>query len=146
MLATLVYGMLFCFFGVLWRYGVILAIPFAAWELGMALLSMGLPEAAILKFSVIGWALTIIDSAAVLVWPDLDLFIQMGLWGGGGEGTGLFGSSIEGAGPLSYFSSKPALGNFSPFVSMLISTIVLVIQAAALWLVGGLLFKGKEIE
>ncbi len=63
-----------------------------------------------------------------------------------GEGTGLFGSSIEGAGPLSYFSSKPALGNFSPFVSMLISTIVLVIQAAALWLVGGLLFKGKEIE
>jgi hypothetical protein len=146
MLATLVYGMLFCFFGVLWRYGVILAIPFAAWELGMALLSMGVPEASILRFSVIGWALTIIDSAAILVWPDIDLFIQMGLWGGGGDGTGLFGSSIEGSAPLSYFSSKPALGNISPFLSMLISTVVLLIQAATLWLLGGLLFKGKEIE
>ena len=41
MLATLVYGMLFCFFGVMWRFGIVLAIPFAAWELGMALLSMG---------------------------------------------------------------------------------------------------------
>lgn len=146
MLATLVYGMLFCFFGVLWRYGVILAIPFAAWELGMALLSMGVPESSILRFSVIGWSLTIIDSAAMLVWPDLDLFIQMGLWGGGGEGTGLWSSSIEGAIPLNYFSSKPSLGNFSPFISMLISTIVLLVQAAALWLVGGLIFKGKEIE
>ena len=27
MLATLVYGMLFCFLGVMWRYGIILAIP-----------------------------------------------------------------------------------------------------------------------
>ena len=32
MMATLVYGMLFCFLGVMWRYGIILAIPFAAWE------------------------------------------------------------------------------------------------------------------
>jgi hypothetical protein len=146
MLATLVYGMLFCFFGVMWRYGVILAIPFAAWELAMALLSMGAPDLAILRFSVIGWALTIIDSAAILVWPDLDLFIEMGSWGGGGEGTGLWGSSIEGAVPLDYFSSKPGLGEMSPFVSMLISTVVLLVQAAALWLLGGLIFKGKEIQ
>ena len=146
MLATLVYGMLFCFFGVLWRYGIILAIPFAAWELGMALLSMGVPEASILKFSVIGWALTIVDSAAMLVWSDSDLFIQMGLWGGNGDGGGLFGSSLEGAAPLSYFSSKPSLGNIGPFVSMLIATAVLLVQAAVLWLVGGILFKGKEIE
>ncbi len=146
MLATLVYGMLFCFFGVMWKYGVVLAIPFAAWELGMALLSMGIPESPILRFSVIGWALTIIDSAAMLVWPDLDLFIEMGWWGGGGEGTGLWGSSIEGAAPLNYFSSKPGLGNISPFLSMLIASLVLLIQAAALWLIGGLIFKGKEIE
>jgi hypothetical protein len=138
--------MLFCFFGVLWRYGVILAIPFAAWELGMALLSMGMPDASILRFSVIGWSLTIIDSAAMLVWPDLDLFVQMGTWGGDGDGTGLFGSSIEGAVPLSYFSSKPGLGNIGPFLSMLIASLVLIVQAAGLWLIGGLLFKGKEIE
>ena len=112
----------------------------------MALLSMGVPEASILKFSVIGWALTIVDSAAMLVWPDSDLFIQMGLWGGDGDGGGLFGSSLEGAAPLSYFSSKPSLGNIGPFVSMLIATAVLLVQAAVLWLVGGILFKGKEIE
>ncbi len=146
MLATLVYGMLFCFFGVMWRFGIVLAIPFAAWELGMALLSMGAPDTAILRFSVIGWALMIVDSAAMLVWTDLDLFIQMGIWGGGGEGTGFFGTSIEGAGPLQYFSSKPSLGDISPFLSMLISSLVLIIQAAVLWLLGGLLFKGKEIE
>ena len=74
-------------FGVMWRFGIVLAIPFAAWELGMALLSMGAPDTAILRFSVIGWALMIVDSAAMLVWTDLDLFIQMGIWGGGGEGT-----------------------------------------------------------
>ena len=85
MMATLVYGMLFNALGVLWKYGIILAIPFAAWELGMALLSMGAPDATLLRFSIIGWALMIIDAAAMLVWPNLDLFILMGNWGGEGN-------------------------------------------------------------
>ena len=110
MMATLVYGMLFNALGVLWKYGIILAIPFAAWELGMALLSMGAPDAFLLRFSVIGWALMIVDSAAMMVWPNIDMFILMGNWGGGGVGGWSFDSSLEGSAPLDFFSSKPGLG------------------------------------
>ena len=145
MMATLVYGMLFNALGVLWKYGIILAIPFAAWELGMALLSMGAPDATLLRFSVIGWALMIVDSAAMLVWPNLDVFIEMGAWGGGGDGGTIFGSSLQGAAPLEFFYSKPGLG-LSPFIATIISTLVLLFQAAVFWFLGSVLFKGKEIQ
>ena len=62
-LALLVYGMLFMSLGVMWKYGIVLAIPFAAWEFGMAFLSMGLPSSPLLRVSVIGWCLSIIDAA-----------------------------------------------------------------------------------
>ena len=146
MMATLVYGMLFNALGVLWKYGIILAIPFAAWELGMALLSMGAPDATILRFSVIGWALMIIDSVAMMVWPNLDTFILMGEWGGGGQGSDIFGSSsLQGSVPLSFFSSKPGLG-LSAFASTIVATLVLLIQAVVFWFIGGALFKGKETQ
>ena len=145
MMATLVYGMLFNALGVLWKYGIILAIPFAAWELGMALLSMGAPDAFLLRFSVIGWALMIVDSAAMLVWPNIDLFILMGNWGGGGDGGWSFDSSLEGSAPLDFFSSKPGLG-LSPFLGAIIATLVLLFQAIIFWFIGGALFKGKEIQ
>ena len=145
MMATLVYGMLFNALGVLWKYGIILAIPFAAWELGMALLSMGAPDATLLRFSIIGWALMIVDAAAMLSWPNLDLFILMGNWGGGGDSGWDFDSSLDGAGPLGFFSSKPGLG-LSAFPAMIISTLVLLFQAAIFWFIGGALFKGKEIQ
>jgi len=142
MMATLVYGMLFNALGVFWKYGIILAIPFAAWELGMALLSMGVPDATILRFSVVGWALMIVDAAAMMVWPNLDLFIVMGWWGGG-EG-GVF-KSLDGAAPLDFFSSKPGMG-LSAFSATIVATLVLLFQAAILWFIGGALFKGKEIQ
>jgi len=145
MMATLVYGMLFNALGVLWKYGIILAIPFAAWELGMALLSMGAPDSTLLRFSIIGWALMIVDAAAMMVWPNLDMFIEMGAWGGGGDGGSIFGSSLQGAAPLNFFSSKPGLG-LSPFVATIISTLVLLLQAAVFWFLGSVLFKGKEIQ
>ena len=144
-MATLVYGMLFNALGVLWKYGIILAIPFAAWELGMALLSMGAPDATLLRFSIIGWALMIIDAAAMLVWPNLDLFIVMGNWGGGGGSNWNFDTSLEGSGPLGFFSSKPGLG-LSAFTAMIVSTLVLLFQAAIFWFIGGALFKSKEIQ
>ena len=145
MMATLVYGMLFNALGVMWKYGIILAIPFAAWELGMALLSMGAPDAFLLRFSVIGWALMIVDSAAMLVWPNLDLFILMGNWGGGGVGSWNFDSSLDGAGPLGFFSSKPGLG-LSALSGTIVATLVLLFQAIIFWFVGGAIFKGKEIQ
>jgi hypothetical protein len=112
----------------------------------MALLSMGAPDAMLLRFSVIGWALMIVDAAAMLVWPNLDLFIVMGQWGGGGQGSGWdFDSSLEGSGPLDFFSSKPGLG-LSAFTAMIVATLVMLFQAAILWFIGGAIFKGKEIQ
>jgi len=146
MMATLVYGMLFCFLGVMWRYGIVLAIPFAAWELGMALLSMGVPDSPLLKFSIVGWAMIIVDSAAMMVWPDAELLIQSGLFIQSDVNNGDFDTSLIGAGPLNYFYSEPGLGNISPFLSMIIATVVLLIQAAFLLFIGGAIFKGKEIE
>jgi len=145
-LATLVYGMLFCFLGVMWRYGIILAIPFAAWELGMALLSMGVPESPILRFSVIGWALIIVDSASLIVWPDMSLLIYSGFSVEGSNVDGFEREELIGSEPLQYFFANPGLGDISPFVSMIIATIVLLIQAIALLFIGGAIFKGKEIE
>ena len=145
MLATLVYGMLFCALGTLWKRGIVLALPFAAWELGMAILSFNAPTASILRFSVIGWSLNIIDAASLVVWPNMNLFINMGLWGGGHGAGGYWSNSIEGADALSAFSSDTGLG-ISPIATIVVSTIVLLFQALILWLVGSAIFKGKEIE
>ena len=145
MLATLVYGMLFCALGTLWKRGIVLALPFAAWELGMAILSFNAPSASILRFSVIGWSLNIIDAAALVVWPNMSLFINMGLWGGGHNTGGYWDNSIEGAGALSAFASDTGLG-ISPIATIVVSTVVLLFQALVLWIVGSAIFKGKEIE
>jgi len=87
----------------------------------------------------------IVDSAAMLVWPNLDLFILMGNWGGGGVGSWNFDSSLDGAGPLGFFSSKPGLG-LSAFSGTIVATLVLLFQAIIFWFVGGAIFKGKEIQ
>ena len=44
----------------------------------MALLSMGVPESPILRFSIVGWAMVIVDSASMIIWPDMDLLISSG--------------------------------------------------------------------
>ena len=106
---------------------------------------MGAPDSTLLRFSIIGWALMIVDAAAMMVWPNLDMFIEMGAWGGGGDGGSIFGSSLQGTAPLNFFSSKPGLG-LSPFVATIISTLVLLLQAAVFWFLGSVLFKGKEIQ
>jgi hypothetical protein len=138
LLAVMVYGMLFCMLGVLWKHGMVLALPFAAWELGMILTTLGAPDAAILRFSVIGWAMNIVDAGAALAWPDTALLIQMGNWGGG------FGP-LEGAEALSIFASSPGL-DLGALATIVVSSVVLVLQAFACWFLGSTLFKSKEIE
>ena len=137
-LAVTVYGMLFCTLGVMWKHGMVLALPFAAWELGMILTTLGAPEAAILRFSVIGWAMNIVDAGAAMAWQDTPLLIQMGLWGGGN-------GSLEGAEALNVFWSTPGL-NIGALATVVVSALVLLFQAAACWLLGSTLFKSKEIE
>ena len=137
LLAIMVYGMLFCMLGVMWKHGIVLALPIAAWELGMVLTTLGAPEAAILKFSVIGWAMNIIDAGAALAWSDTPLMIQMGLWGGGN-------GPLEGSEALQFFASAPGLG-LGGVATIIVSSLVLFIQASACWLIGTALFKSKEI-
>jgi len=139
MLCTLVYGMLFCMLGVLWKHGILLAIPFAAWELGMMLTTLGAPDASILRFSIIGWAMNIVDAAAALVWLDNGYLMLVGEWGGGS------GESLQGTGGLMFFSSQPGLG-ISPLATIIVSTLVLLFQASICWLIGGAIFKSKEID
>ena len=138
LLAIMVYGMLFCTLGVMWKHGMVLALPFAAWELGMILTTLGAPDAAILRFSVIGWAMNIVDAGAALAWSDTPLLIQMGLWGGGN-------GSLEGAEALNIFWSRPGL-DLGSLGTILVSVFVLLFQTAACWLLGSTLFKSKEIE
>lgn len=138
LLAVMVYGMLFCMLGVMWKHGIVLALPIAAWELGMILTTLGAPDAAILRFSTIGWTMNIVDAGALLAWPDTPLMIEMGNWGGGG-------GPLEGAGALSVFASAPGL-NLGALSTIIVSALVLVFQAAACWLIGSQLFKSKEID
>ena len=137
-LAVMVYGMLFCMLGVMWKHGMVIAIPFAAWELGMILTTLGAPDASILRFSVVGWAMNIVDAGAALAWSDTPLLIQMGMWGGGN-------GPLEGAEALQIFASTPGL-NLGALGTVIVSTLVMVFQAAACWLLGSALFKSKEIE
>ena len=143
LLSLLVYAMLFCLLGVLWKHGIILALPFAAWELGMILTTLGAPEAAILRFSVIGWAMNIVDAGAALAWTDTSLLVALGLWAGGNT---LGGSEpLTGSLALEIFASDSGLG-MTPLVTIVVSVCVMLIQAATFWFIGGALFKSKEID
>lgn len=136
--AVLVYANLFCLLGVMWKHGIVLALPFAAWELGMILTTLGAPDAAILRFSVIGWAMNVVDAGAAMAWNDTGLLIAMGMWGGGN-------GPLEGAEALQIFASDTGLG-LAPLPTMIVSLGVLMFQAAGCWFLGGALFKAKEID
>ncbi|MBT4066388.1 MAG: ABC transporter permease subunit [Euryarchaeota archaeon] len=150
MMVSLVYGTIFCGFGIIWKNGVILAILFAAWELGMtfvAILSGG--DSAIRYFSVIGWGMIIVDAGVAVCWPDNWQLIEIGLWGGGhGEENWLGQMSYEslpGAEPLLAFSGKSGLG-VSEWVAFVIATAILLFQGIMAWFIGQIIFKGKEVN
>lgn len=151
MLVSFVYGMIFCSFGILWKNGVILAIIFATWELGMAfvaLLSGG--DSPIKFFSVIGWGLTLVDAGVALSWPDNWNLIEMGLWGGGnGDYYSWSGrwnyNALPGAEPLAVFSGKSGL-NMANWAAFVTATMVLLVQGIVAWFIGQTLFKGKEVD
>jgi hypothetical protein len=46
---------------------------------------------------------------------------------------------------LDFFHSEPGVGT-SGLISAVIATVVLLVQGAVLWFIGGAIFKGKEIE
>ena len=74
------------------------------------------------------------------------LLIYSGFSVEGVDASGFEREELIGSEPLQYFFANPGLGNLSPFLSMIIATVVLLIQAIALLFIGGAIFKGKEIE
>jgi len=150
MLVSLVYGTIFCGFGIIWKNGVILAIIFAAWELGMAFVAIfSGGDSSIRYMSVIGWGMIIVDAGVAISWPDNWQLIEIGLWGGGQGEENWLGEmayvALPAAEPLAAFSGSPNLG-VSNWLSFLISTLVLVFQGAMFWFVGQSIFKGKEVD
>ena len=70
-------------FGIVWKNGVILAIIFCAWELGMAfvtILTGG--DSSIRYMSVIGWGMIIVDAELLSVAGQLAIDRNRS-WGGG---------------------------------------------------------------
>ena len=150
MLVSLVYGTIFCGFGIIWKNGVILAIIFAAWELGMAFVAIfSGGDSSIRYMSVIGWGMIIVDAGVAISWPDNWQLIEIGLWGGGQGEENWLGEmayvALPAAEPLAAFSGSPNLG-VSNWLSFLISTLVLVFQGAMFWFIGQSIFKGKEVD
>ncbi|MGB1549622.1 MAG: ABC transporter permease subunit [Candidatus Poseidoniaceae archaeon] len=150
MLVSLVYGTIFCGFGIIWKNGVILAIIFAAWELGMAFVAIFTGgDSSIRYMSVIGWGMIIVDAGVAISWPDNWQLIEIGLWGGGHGEENWLGEmayvALPAAEPLAAFSGSPNLG-VSNWLSFLISTLVLVFQGAMFWFIGQSIFKGKEVD
>ncbi len=150
MLVSLVYGTIFCSFGILWKNGVILAIIFAAWELGMAfvaILTGG--DSSVRYMSVIGWGMIVVDAGVAISWPNTWQLIEAGLWGGGHGYENWRGEiayqSLPGSEPLAAFFGTPNLG-VSNWLSMIISSGVLIMQAIMAWFVGQVIFKGKEVD
>ena len=150
MLVSLVYGTIFCGFGIIWKNGVILAIIFAAWELRMAFVAIfSGGDSSIRYMSVIGWGMIIVDAGVAISWPDNWQLIEIGLWGGGHGEENWLGEmayvALPAAEPLAAFSGSPNLG-VSNWLSFLISTLVLVFQGAMFWFIGQSIFKGKEVD
>ena len=138
-LALLVYGMLFMTLGVMWKYGIVLAIPFAAWEFGMAFLSMGLPSSPLLRVSVIGWCLAIIDAATALSWSDQEAFIAYT------TDYTVWSHTVVAPGESLGFLTSQAPFEMSATGNIAVAILVLLFQAGVIWIIGQSLFKGKEI-
>ena len=150
MLVSLVYGVIFCSCGIIWKNGVILALIFAAWELGMAFVTIFTGgDSSIRYMSVIGWGMIIVDAGVTISWPDNWQLIQVGLWGGGQGEENWLGeidyAALPGAEPLAAFSGSPNLG-VSNWLSFVISTVVLLFQGIMAWFIGQSIFKGKEVD
>lgn len=133
-LMALVYGVIFSTLGIMWKHGMILAMIYAAWELGMAFLSLTGTESPILRISVIGWGVVLVDAAAQWTWGDMSIMIESGRW-----------AELEAAEPLNVFYNANSF-DLSPLATMGLATTTLLVIAAMAWFVGQSIFKAKEVE
>ena len=89
------------------------------------------------------------DAGVAISWPNTWQLIEAGLWGGGHGYENWRGEiayqSLPGSEPLAAFFGAPNLG-VSNWLSMIISSGVLIMQAIMAWFVGQVIFKGKEVD
>ena len=133
-LALAAYGAIFNTLGLLSsRYGVYIALVIGVYEFVMAVLTLGGAEL-IPVLSVSHWTLQLIDSIVLIVWPNT---IEMHL----------IATAFELPSGITAFWNPPVhtLGTESPFVSGLISVIVLIMITSLMILFGQLQFKRREI-
>lgn len=151
-LMLLVYGTLFMLFGMVHRLGAIAAIVFGIWEFVLAMISLADPSLLIARLSVVFWGMTIVDACAMMVYPDTPVMLAQGRsiksnsdWS---IETGVLFSpdQMPGTGALSSFWNETALGSLGPFMTLLVSVLVLLTLAASLIFIGQAIFKGKEIS
>ena len=133
-LALAAYGAIFNTLGLLSsRYGVYIALVIGVYEFVMAVLTLGGAEL-IPVLSVSHWTLQLIDSIVLIVWPNT---IEMHI----------IASAFDLPSGITAFWSPPAhtLGTESPFISGLISVIVLLLITSLMILFGQSQFKRREI-
>ena len=133
-LALAAYGAIFNTLGLLSsRYGVYIALVIGVYEFVMAVLTLGGAEL-IPVLSVSHWTLQLIDSIVLIVWPNT---IEMHI----------IASAFNLPSGITAFWNPPAhtLGTESPFISGLISVIVLLLITSLMIIFGQSQFKRREI-
>jgi len=133
-LALAAYGAIFNSLGLLSsRYGVYIALVVGVYEFVMAVLTLG-GATLVPVLSVSHWTLQLIDSIVLIVWPNT---IEMHL----------IATAFELPSGLAAFWNPPVwtLGTENPFISALISVIILLLITTLNILFGQAQFKRREI-
>ena len=132
-LVLLAYSTTFSALGVISkRFGIYIAMVMGVWEFIMAffsLLSSGQSKVAWL--SVSHWGLEMVNSAALISWPDSGYYDVIG--------SGLFNSSVV----FSIFWNEPTIAPSSPIASLLVSSFFLLLYIG-IWVLIGQSFLGRR--
>tara|TARA_Y100001970_G_scaffold292679_1_gene435174 strand:- start:2037 stop:3692 length:1656 start_codon:yes stop_codon:yes gene_type:complete len=133
-LALTAYGALFNTLGLISsRYGVYIALVIGIYEFVMAVMTLS-GATLVPVLSISHWTLQLVDSIVLIVWDDT-LFMDMM--------SNAFGYDTI----LGFFWSPPAhtLGTENPYVSAIISVIVLIFITVSMIFFAQSLFKRREI-
>ena len=132
-LVLLAYSTTFSALGVISkRFGIYIAMVMGVWEFIMAffsLLTSG--QSKIAWLSVSHWGLEMVNSAALIAWPDSGYYDIIG--------SGLFNSSVV----FSIFWNEPVIVPDSPVASLLVSSFFLIFYII-IWVLIGQSFLGRR--
>ena len=135
-LVLLAYSATFSALGVISKkFGIYIAMVMGVWEFIMAffsLLTSG--QSKIAWLSVSHWGLEMVNSAALIAWPDSGYYDIIG--------SGLFNSSVV----FSIFWNEPVIVPGSPIGSLLVSAFFLIFYIGVWVLIGQSFLGRREID